>query len=59
MSPEVGQWYRDAEGLGHFFKVLAVRELALDVVDPDGERRTVNRLLFEHTMQHTTRVPVR
>ena len=47
------RWYTDvSEGhegvpIGNKFKVLQISDLTLDIVDEHGERRTVNRMIFE------------
>lgn len=57
MTPKAGVWYIDPE-LGHRFKVVAVAEHTLDVVDEAGNKRLVNRIVFESQMQESPRQPV-
>ncbi len=51
-----GQWYRDAE-LDAYFKVLGADALTVTVLDQYGNRRQVNRLLFERDCVPVTKVP--
>lgn len=58
----IGAWYLDvSDGAaeGRFFRVLGIEKETLDVVDLDGNRREVNRLLFETQMRPAKRVPMK
>ena len=61
--PQVGQWYVSrlpaygGQSVTTYFRVLGVAAQTVDIVDPDGVRRTVNRGLFEAECEPTRKAP--
>ena len=48
MKLAVGQWYLNPD-LRYRVKLIGVRELTVEVIEPNGYRRVLNRWIFEHS----------
>ena len=48
MKLKIGQWY-DNPDLKYRAKLIGVREFTVEVIEPNGYRRVLNRWIFEHS----------